>query len=227
MSPYQFEIEFIGYVGRAFAHDRTGEITPYIIQSVFLLLAPALFAASMYMVLGRIIRCVRGEKYSVLRVSWLAKVFVGGDVFSFLIQAGGAGLLVEGNSGAKTGKNIIVGGLVVQVIMFGLFALSAIIFEVRMHRHAKALLYNANIPWKETLHMLYYASPAIMLRSIFRVVQYAMGQGGYLLKKEWPLYVFDGLLMFITMVIFYRTYPSEVNPKKTIIREDQDSTIAM
>ncbi|KAL9073144.1 MAG: hypothetical protein Q9157_004857 [Trypethelium eluteriae] len=179
--------EFIGYVGRIFAHDRTGAIMPYVIQSVFILLAPALFAASMYMVLGRIIRCVRGEKYSIIRVSWLAKIFVGGDVFSFLIQAGGAGILVKGDSDAKTGENIIVGGLIVQVIMFGLFALSAIVFEVRMHRHAMASLYNSKVPWKETLHMLYYASLAIMVRSIVRVIQYIMGQGGYLLKKEWPL----------------------------------------
>lgn len=62
---------------------------PYVTQSVLLLVAPALFAASIYMYLGRIIRLVRGEKYSVIRVSWMTKIFVAGDVLSFLMQASG------------------------------------------------------------------------------------------------------------------------------------------
>jgi hypothetical protein len=64
-------------------------IGPYIIQSTLLLIAPALFAASIYMELGRVIVLVRGEKFSLIRVRWLTKIFVGGDVLSFLMQASG------------------------------------------------------------------------------------------------------------------------------------------
>jgi len=62
---------------------------PYIIQSLLLLLGPALFAASVYMVFGRLIRLVGGERYSIIRVNWLTKIFVLGDVLSFLVQSGG------------------------------------------------------------------------------------------------------------------------------------------
>jgi hypothetical protein len=58
-------------------------------QSLLLLLAPALFAASIYMVLGRIIRLTDGEAYSLIRVSRLTKIFVAGDVLSFLVQSTG------------------------------------------------------------------------------------------------------------------------------------------
>jgi hypothetical protein len=58
-------------------------------QSLLLLLAPALFAASIYMVLGRIIRLTDGESHSLIRASWLTKIFVTGDVLSFLAQSGG------------------------------------------------------------------------------------------------------------------------------------------
>lgn len=62
---------------------------PYIIQSTLLLIAPALFAASIYMELGRVILLVRGERFSIVRVNWLTKIFVAGDVLSFLMQASG------------------------------------------------------------------------------------------------------------------------------------------
>ena len=43
----------------------------------------------MYMELGRIIRLCGGEAYAIVRVTWLTKIFVIGDVIAFLTQAGG------------------------------------------------------------------------------------------------------------------------------------------
>lgn len=62
---------------------------PYVVQSLLLLLAPSLFSASIYMILGRIIRLLKGERHSVIRRTWLTKIFVTGDVLSFFIQSGG------------------------------------------------------------------------------------------------------------------------------------------
>lgn len=64
-------------------------IGPYVMQSTLLLIAPALFAASIYMELGRIIYLVKGQALSLIRVSWMTKIFVGGDVLSFLMQSSG------------------------------------------------------------------------------------------------------------------------------------------
>lgn len=85
-------VETVGYVGRLLSSlQASGEWTtvPYVMQSLLLLLAPALFAASIYMILGRIIVLVDGERHSLIRVTWLTKVFVGGDVLSFLAQSAG------------------------------------------------------------------------------------------------------------------------------------------
>jgi hypothetical protein len=40
-------------------------------------------------VLGRIIRLTGGERHSMIRPSWLTKIFVVGDVLSFFVQSGG------------------------------------------------------------------------------------------------------------------------------------------
>lgn len=41
------------------------------------------------MTLGRIIQMIDGEKCSVIKPRWLTKIFVIGDVLSFLMQASG------------------------------------------------------------------------------------------------------------------------------------------
>ena len=58
-------------------------------QSALILIAPAFLAASIYMTLGRIITMLQAEQYSVIPLRWLTKIFVAGDVLSFLMQASG------------------------------------------------------------------------------------------------------------------------------------------
>lgn len=48
---------------------------------------------------------------------------------SFLIQGGSAGLMFQ-SSTLKIGQAMVVSGLCVQIIMFGLFALTAVVFQV-------------------------------------------------------------------------------------------------
>lgn len=185
---------------------------PYVIQNMFILLPPALFAASIYMTLGRIIRSVRGELYSIIRVDWLTKLFVLGDVVAFMVQGSAAGLMVTGNN-ATLGERIVVAGLLIQVIMFGLFAVTAIVFHARFQRYSVgAIAYGEEIPWKQSFIILYALSALIMVRSIFRVAEYVMGQDGYPLDNEWTLYVFDSVLMLVAMVIFFIWYPSRLQP---------------
>jgi hydrogenase/urease accessory protein HupE len=65
--------------------------------------------------------------------------------------------------------------------------------------------------WQEVLAMLYAVSVLIMVRSVFRVIEYVMGTDGYLSRHEWPLYVFDGLLMLLTVGIFAWWYPGQLH----------------
>lgn len=208
-----WKVEVIGYIGRAAASNATNELGPYIIQSVLLLVPPSLFAASIYMTLGRIIRGLgpAAHSCSIIRVSWLTKIFVWGDAFSFLIQSTGAGMTASGTSMAKMGEHVVVGGLVVQIIFFGLFVTAAVVFQLRFRRMDGP---STQMAWGRMMGMLYGVSGLILARCIFRVVEYVMGVDAYLLSNEWTLYVFDGLLMVAVMVIFYWWYPSEISRHK-------------
>ncbi|KAL3423043.1 RTA1 like protein [Phlyctema vagabunda] len=199
--------EVIGYAGRATAANKTEKLMPYVIQSFFLLVAPALFAASIYMTLGRIIRCVKGEHHSIIRINWLTKVFVTSDVLSFMVQGGSSGLMFN-ESTAHIGEMVVLVGLFIQIIAFGLFFICAVIFKRRMDARPTLESYIATAPWKQTLYMLYTVSILIFVRSIFRVVEYIQGQQGYSMKHEWTLYIFDSIPMFVVAVVFFIYYPS-------------------
>lgn len=194
---------------------------PYIVQTLLILIAPALFAASMYMELGRIIRLTDGAVHSVIRLRWLTKIFVLGDVMSFLMQGSGGSLIASGKSSStKKGEAMIIGGLGVQILFFGFFVIVSLIFNVRMDRTPTYKIMGggrAAAIWKKHLYTLYSGSLLILVRSLFRVVEYAQGNDGYLVSHEVYLYVFDAALMSTTMVLFAVVHPSEVN---ALLRDD-------
>lgn len=160
------------------------------------------------MTLGRIIRSVKGEHLSLVRTSRLTKTFVIGDLLAFCVQGGAAGFMFIQNL-AKVGEGVVVAGLVVQILMFGLFVATAIVFHTRLLRHGTSESYDS-VAWKQSLYTIYGFSCLISIRSTFRVIEYLMGQDGYLLGHEWTLYLFDSLPMLFVTILFYLRYPSSV-----------------
>lgn len=197
-----FAVEFIGYTARAASYDRTGKLMPYVIQSVFILIGPALFAATIYMMLGRIVIHTNGEAYCRMPVRWLTKCFVGFDVLSLLLQAASASFTVT-NIAPAAGKAMVLGGLVIQLVAFGGFCYVAAVYY---RGFARAGLVKEDV-WMMTMRMLFVISGLIMARSTFRVVEYSMGADGYLLTHEWPLYCFDAIPMATVMSAFFWWYP--------------------
>jgi hypothetical protein len=168
--------ETIGYAARAAAHSDTVSKTPYIIQSMLILIAPILFAASVYMILGRLILRTDSASYSIIRATWVTKIFVTGDVLCFFIQGGGAGMLVKANDadGFKTGENIILGGLILQILIFTFFVVVASIWHRKLNATPTAAA--AELPWKKYIGLLYAASVFITVRNLCRVIEYALGR---------------------------------------------------
>ena len=195
---------------------------PYIIQSIFVLLAPTLFAAAVYMVLARIIRSVNGEKYSPIRINLVTKIFVTCDILTFIIQGGGGGMMAM-SSLAKIGENVILAGLILQILTFVLFLTTAVIFERRMRVNSTPAAVQGDVPWKKHLYSLYAVSAMILVRSVFRAIEYGLGNDGYLLGHEWPTYVLDALPMFFAMVCFAVWYPSELQP--FLVRLDSEDIV--
>jgi hypothetical protein len=209
ISRSSFPVEIIGYAGRIVCHFQPTTLSVFIVQAFFLLVPPSLFAASLYMVLVRTMTGLgpKAEALSIVRVSWMTKIFVLGDLFSFIIQSAGAAITASGVD-LQNGSNIIIIGLLEQVLFFGFFVVASVAFHHRWTRTAECV--DSCNGWRRMLYMLYGTSALILIRSVFRIIEYAQGFTGYAMINEWTLYVFDSVLMSAVMLVFLIWYPDEI-----------------
>lgn len=117
----------------------------------------------------------------------------------------------------KTGERIIIVGLFVQIIFFGFFIIVAGLFDWKLRKYPIPRCFDQGIPWRKHLNILYATSSLILVRSLFRLAEYIQGNKGFLLRHEVFLYIFDALLIFIAMVIFNTTHPSEITRFLTVV----------
>ncbi|KAK7209394.1 hypothetical protein V2G26_016572 [Clonostachys chloroleuca] len=205
----------IGYVGRVWNHYDQFSIGGFVMQAILILVAPALYAASIYMILGRLIRALGASELSFIPPKWVTRIFVAGDVVAFSLQAGGGGIQAAGTlEFYNIGEKIIITGLFVQIAFFGFFVITSILFHYRLSSRPTEIALVGNIPWKRYLYVLYATSLIILIRSIFRVIEYLQGNGGYLISHEIFLYIFDTILMAAVMLIFLVWYVQHLQPQK-------------
>ncbi|KAI8960321.1 RTA1-domain-containing protein [Daldinia sp. FL1419] len=206
--------ECVGYIGRILSSQEDPgcwTLGPYVIQSLLILIGPTFMAASIYMILGRIIELTEGDSYALIRRRWLTKVFVAGDVVSLLFQSSGGGLMATGSSDSiNIGKSLVIIGLFVQLIFFGAFVILASVFHYRMNKLPTFEASLPNVRWRDYLITLYLAGVMIWVRSLFRVIEYLQGNNGSLSRSEVYLYVFDAALILIAMVWMNWYHPSEI-----------------
>ncbi|KAE9583194.1 Protein RTA1 [Colletotrichum fructicola] len=206
--------QVVGYSARAVNAAETPDWSqiPFIIQTLGPLLAPALYAASIYMLLGRIISSLHAEHLSFIPVRWLTKIFVFGDVLSFAFQCIGGGILsgADDKSGIDRGQDMILVGLGIQILFFACFMASISVFHYRILRQPTTLSLAGVRPWKEYILVLYFTSLLILVRSIFRVAEFAEGQTGTLQSNEVYLYCLDTALMFLCSGAFNVWFPGRV-----------------
>ncbi|OJD33697.1 rta1 domain protein [Diplodia corticola] len=207
-------VELVSYAARAASATQKKDrwsMEPYLIQSTFLLVAPTFFATSIYSTFGRIIAVTDGDAYALIKKRWVAIFFVLADVFALLMQAVGGGLMAMGSTDPtrfNLGQHTIVGGLIVQLVVYCLFFVSVATFYRRLSTLPSAKRQkHARIDWHRHLTTLFVVSILLMVRSLFRILEYAQGHDGYLYRHEAFTYVFDALPMALTMAYTSWTYP--------------------
>ncbi|KAK2813371.1 hypothetical protein FQN50_000686 [Emmonsiellopsis sp. PD_5] len=135
------------------------------------------------------------------------------------MQGAGGGIMASGTINAMNiGENIIIAGLCVQLVFFSFFVVTSITFHRRIRREKTPLVFQLEAQggmtryrsWESVLWGLYISSVLILIRSIFRLIEYAQGNDGYLISHEVFMYIFDSVLMFMTMVAMNVLHPSVI-----------------
>lgn len=111
---------------------------PYAASTTLIILAPIFVAAGNYLLIGRLTRAALAEPHQRIfgvAPARVTKIFVGCDIVSFLVQAGGSGVAASGNwegDDAKTGEDILLAGLATQVATFVFFVAMLLAFHRRV-----------------------------------------------------------------------------------------------
>ncbi|KAJ5107354.1 hypothetical protein N7456_004029 [Penicillium angulare] len=207
--------ETFGYYGRAWSHESRTEISSWALQEMLILCSPPLIAATVYMVLGRIIRSFDAEHLSSMRPKWLTFVFVMNDILCFCTQLGGAGVQVTGDQQVMDiGKKVVLAGLIFSLIIFALFVLIAATFHRRLLKSPPGILImHPELKWAPYMWALYVACFAIMVRNLVRTIQFGAGRTAPVNTSEVYIYVFDAFLMFLSMLVLVIYHPGKLIKK--------------
>lgn len=124
-------------------------------------------------------------------------------------------------SAMNTGANIVVGGLVVQLLFFGFFVAVSAVFHWRFKRQPRYVHVSSPqshgpetlMTWEAVMWALYIACLLILVRSIFRVVEFVEGNNGFIMRREYLLYIFDACLMSLTGLLLGIVYPGSFLPQ--------------
>jgi len=188
--------ETIGWGARAYSGNCPYNKTAFIIQIVTLIVAPVFFAACIYLILGRLITR-KGAEYSYLNPKTYLWIFCTCDIVSLLVQAGGGAIAseeAEKNESTKLGSNVIVAGIIFQLITMLSFSACGTSFLVRS-RHAPQ-------PKKETVvtYGAIIAFVCIFIRNCYRTVAFLQGWTGFLSTHEAYFIALDGCMILIASI---------------------------
>ncbi|KAG8673704.1 hypothetical protein FPOAC1_007020 [Fusarium poae] len=206
--------ETVGYGCRVWSSQESPNWStlPYAIQTFTLISGPFLMLATIYMTLSKIIILLDADIHSLVPVKVLPKVFIFGDLISLAAQLTGAAYLVDAIdvSQQRTAQLIIVGGLSFHVYFFGFFSSVLHIAYTRVLEAPTRQSSLITMPWRRWILVLYISCGLILVRSVYRVIEYATGPLGVVQGTEIYFYVFDAGSIFIITCLFNIFHPRQL-----------------
>jgi RTA1 like protein len=225
-----------GYALRIASIKMDSEIGIYASSSSLIVISPIFVCATLYLLIARLIRRSLPPTSSNTRNSkdglqhpqrffkvpplWIGRLFITSDVLSFLTQGGGTSIAAGGNwegDSAKIGTNILLLGLSLQLATFTAFIVLLWRFVCRVR-----IVEGASEPnIKKLLVGVVVASACIEVRSVYRVVEFALGVEGYPFQHEWPLYVLEAVPMWGAIAAMGWWHPVRLVPEGMVVKEEK------
>ncbi|KAH6995927.1 RTA1 like protein-domain-containing protein [Ilyonectria sp. MPI-CAGE-AT-0026] len=218
-------MEVIGYAARVVSAKNPTNKTPYVLQFTLVILAPVMMAGVIYVIFSRIVFWVVPPESRTLRILWvpprfITVIFVGFDVVALLLQLVAAVLIsgtdpTDANAKDKInlGKDLGLAGVSIQITGFGLFTIAAIRFHFTSKRldgqfaRMNQAKHDIQRHWSKLLFAVNGSCFLILIRSVFREVEFAEGKQGGTQQEEWYLYVFDTLPILIVVILYDIWFP--------------------
>ncbi|KAK2796767.1 hypothetical protein FQN50_009448 [Emmonsiellopsis sp. PD_5] len=213
--------EVAGYTVRILSIKKPANIPLYAVHSSLVVIAPVFICASLYLLVGRLVRAGlssddekrRDQRIFGISSAWLPRIFVVSDILSFLTQASGSGIAAMGNfrgSQKEIGTNVLIGGLALQMVTFSVFLGIVGRFEYRAKQVGAGVVVEGV---RKVLIGIYVAGFFILVRCIYRFIEFVLGFDGYPFMHEWPLYVLEACPMLFALSVLGWYHPGRWLPE--------------
>ncbi|KAF2633117.1 RTA1-domain-containing protein [Macroventuria anomochaeta] len=205
-------LEVVGYAGRVMLHMNPFNGNAFLIYLICLTIGPVFITAGIYLSIARIIS-LYGQDLSYFKPRTIAMAFMTSDFISLILQAAGGGIANSfTGAGRQTGTNIMIAGLLLQVISLAVFLLYLSYFALQCRRGsldmdpAKVSCRERGL-FKVFLVSLLLATVAILVRSTYRVAELWQGFSGELWNNEKDFMILDGGMMSLAVLLLTVFHP--------------------
>jgi hypothetical protein len=185
---------------------------------VSLVVAPTPLVAANFILLGRIIRRL-GPQYSRLTTTQYSAIFVSCDIIAILVQGMGGSIAATANTRQRTdfGTDIALGGTTFQLIAIFVYCALATEFLVRYTRDQpvrqpfssleKVIRGTMDKRLRRMLQAMGTMTILIIIRTIYRLIEFKDGFHGKVISTQWLFNVFDGLMIVLAMFTLNLFHP--------------------
>ena len=201
-------------------HSNPWSSNGFEIQICCLIIAPAFIAAGVYLTLKHI-TLELGAGLSRIRPKFYTWIFCLADLFSLILQGAGGGIAATADHGSSlqnVGNDLMMAGIVWQVVTLIIFGGLVVDYTVRVYSHRSELEASAiklinTTRFKLFTSGLFLAYLTIFTRCIFRIGEMANGWGNSIMQDETDFIVLDGVMITIATLCLTVFHPGLVFPE--------------
>ncbi|KAF8919304.1 RTA1 like protein-domain-containing protein [Mucidula mucida] len=237
-------LEVLGWSGRLWSSFSPTLQDPYMIQIVCTIIGPTPLVAANFIILGAIIR-ILGPMYSRLGPRNYSRVFLSCDIISLVVQGAGGGIAASASDldGANLGGNIMLGGIVFQLVIIVLYSIMSTEFLFRyVHdrpvgglkpaSQSQATLGGAesrgemDTKTKIMVAGLGFNILCLFIRAVYRTIELSDGWNGRVINTEVYFNVLDGAMVVLAMYTFNFAHPGHLIGRdmgKSLSKKDRSS----
>lgn len=209
--------ELVGYVGRILMHSNPFANSNFVMYICCLTIGPAFFTASIYLCLSRIV-VIYSQKAARFQPKTYT-FFIFCDIVSLALQGAGGGVAATATTASMniTGKDLLIAGLVFQVVSLSIFTLLCLDLSVAFRN---APLNPAFASLRSSTKFLVFlgtlagATLFIYVRSCFRVAELSQGFHSSLANSQVTFMILEGAMVVLATFLLTALHPGFVMGKE-------------
>ncbi|KAI0651906.1 RTA1 like protein [Trametes meyenii] len=223
--------EILGWAARTWSFYKPLNSDAYLMQTVALVIAPTPLIGALFITFGRLSGRL-GLQYSRISPRLYSRIFLTSDCVALLVQAAGGGIAASSDDRnvSRMGSNIMLGGIVFQLVSLSIFCVLMAEYLIRRLRNKPLrksvannsvdTLYDVSEESSIEKPMLYLAiglcaeTLFLYIRGVYRVIELADGWHGKVIQTQSLFIVFDGVMVLVTMLCLNLFHPGQLTNAK-------------